>query len=42
MPFEKFNDIYLKTVTNTCTPVVACVKFTTDNTFAATVVKKQI
>jgi hypothetical protein len=23
-------------------PVVACVKFSTDNTFAATVVKKQI
>jgi hypothetical protein len=29
-----------KTFVKTCTPVVACVKFSTDNTFAATVRQK--
>ncbi len=31
--------IYFKTLESTCTPLVACVKFSTNNTFAATVVK---
>jgi hypothetical protein len=34
--------IYIKTHESTCTPLVACVKFSTNNTFAATVSQKLI